>query len=319
MLVLQQENTICLVDQLVSSMAPIEGLDPYDMHEQESKTMIMKDLLADNYDEVKYDVKLEVNNAIIRDVFRIVSHLPKFITVTQTKPIIPTFEPIPVFDSDSAEIQKFIRKVNYDMVGYHCNHNAIDEKCDKIFKNISDLFDTSHWQTYQEFMESCCSQIRYVLRMYERDSNLGYKRETDRFHVPYSGMKSQSLFKVKNAILHINAIITEINAKTNKRCSKCESMQRKRDYCLSEIERMRRIKAEQDEIDRSFGESKYNLTEFMDKNYPRIDRFLLKDVQEKFQQTFKIRKTFDQLTQEIEATGKFKVTNVHRTYFVNRK
>ena len=61
------------------------------------------------------------------------------------------------------------------------------------------------------------------------------------------------------------------------------------------------------------------MKEFLLKNYPSIDRFLLKDVQTKYKSTFKINLTFDELKRKIEETGLFTISNVHRTMYVNRK
>ena len=58
---------------------------------------------------------------------------------------------------------------------------------------------------------------------------------------------------------------------------------------------------------------------FLQKNYPSIDRFLLKDVQSKYRTIFKISLSYDELKKKIEETGLFSISNVHRTMYVNRK
>ena len=147
---------------------------------------------------------------------------------------IPVFQQIMELKTDSSEIKKFIRKVNYDMIGYYCIHD-----------------------TYQIS------------------------------------------------------------------CSKCDAARRKYNYSLFQIERMREEQREQQEIDKQYiempDENRYDMKEFLLKNYPSIDRFLLKDVQNKYKSTFKINLTFDELKRKIEETGLFTISNVHRTMYVNRK
>ena len=117
-------------------------------------------------------------------------------------------------------------------------------------------------------------------------------------------------------------MISELNSKTNKRCNKCEAALRKYDYYLFEINRMREELDEQNRINDQYiakpDENKYDIKEFMNKNYPTVDRFLLKDVQLKYKATFKMHLTFDQLKDQIEQTGMFKITNSHNIIYVSR-
>ena len=146
---------------------------------------------------------------------------------------MPVFEQIEELKTDSVEIKKFIRKVNYDMIGYNCNH--------------------------------------------------------DIYQMP---------------------------------CSRCDAARRKYQYSLFQINRMREELKEQQEIDQQYmetpDENKYDMKWFLQKNYPTIDRFLLKDVQTKYKATFKINLTFDELKKRIEETGLFTISNVYRTMYVNR-
>ena len=81
---------------------------------------------------------------------------------------------------------------------------------------------------------------------------------------------------------------------------------------------MREEQEEQEQLDRQFDETDYDMTKFMKDNYPNIDRFLIKDVQQKYLKQFGQKLTFGKLQEKIEETGLFKVTNTHRTLYVNR-
>lgn len=300
----------------------------YNMNFEQKKMELKNDLLNDNYDPVKYKLNVETNTNLIRDIFTIFHSLPKLNDITQSKPDVPIFEQIMELKTDSSEIKKFIRKVNYDMIGYHCNHNSINEKCDKIYGNVVDIYNSDEYLHYQSFISFALMTALSIIRK-------------DKFGQPYNVYPADALLcdnpddfsfgfidkcSVKEAsenIIRLNGMIANNNAQTNKSCSKCDAARRKYNYSLFQIERMREEQREQQEIDKQYiempDENRYDMKEFLLKNYPSIDRFLLKDVQNKYKSTFKINLTFDELKRKIEETGLFTISNVHRTMYVNRK
>ena len=44
---------------------------------------------------------------------------------------VPIFEQIEELKTDSADIKKYIRKVNYDMIGYYCDHDIYQMSCSR--------------------------------------------------------------------------------------------------------------------------------------------------------------------------------------------
>lgn len=273
--------------------------------ELSTRRMIMHDLLTDNYNPAVYDVKLEANNKYIKDVFSMISSLPKIMLITQTKPYEPVFEEIVVKPSDSAELKKFLRKMNVQFIGYYCDHNAINEKCDKVVMSTSDLLNSKEFQKYKEFVElyaSCVYDV-FTYYWYDLENHNNERWKVNEFHIDYS-----ALMKMRCCINSINTKVFNINSQSNKRCSKCEAKQRLYEYTLREVQRMR---DEQEQFDAS----DYDISKFMTDTYPTIDRFLLKDVQQKY-----IKKlTFTDLQNKLEQTGKWKVTNVHNIQYVNRR
>ena len=322
-----------IVDYLVNLIPkPIKGVNDvvekqYDIHgnlieplvkvscekELNMKKRIMYDLLNNNYDPSFYDVKNDHNNKYIKDVFTMITSLPKLDAIHQTKPFEATFDEIPVRQNDSAEIKKFLRKMNVQFIGYYCNHNAIDEKCDKVVMNTSDLLESEQFEEYKQFIEryaSCIYDV-FVYYWYDIENNNAQRSEINELHVDYS-----TLMNIRLCINKLNTKIYNINSQSNKRCSRCESMQKLFDYTLREVQRMR---MEQEEIYRQFDETDYDMSKFMQNNYPNIDRLLLKDVQQRYSKEFNQKLTFAQLTEKIEQTGKWKVTKTHNIPYVNRK
>lgn len=287
--------------------------------ELRTKRMIIHDLLTNNYDSDKYNFYNEKNNKYVKDVFDMIASLPKLDVISQTKPYEATFDEIPVRKTDNGETKKFLRKMNVRFIGYHCDHNAINEKCDKVVMSTSDLLESKEFKKYKEFIDIyvyCVYQV-FVYYWYDIENNTMNEalrtRVPNDFHIDYS-----KLMKMRCLIGSLNAKIYSINSSSNKRCSKCESMQKLFDYTLREVQRMREEQEEQEQLDRQFDETDYDLTKFMKDNYPSIDRFLLKDVQQKYLKQFGQKLTFGELQERIEETGLFKVTNVHRTLYVNR-
>ncbi|KAK8853685.1 hypothetical protein M9Y10_017246 [Tritrichomonas musculus] len=321
-------NAISTDGSLVQIEFSKEVSEFYNMGYERKKATIKKDLLSNNYDPIKYKLNLETNTNLIHDIFTIFQSMPKLNDITQAKPDVPIFEQIEELKTDSAEIKKFIRKVNYDMIGYHCNHNTINEKCDKVYSNVVDIYKSEEYQSYKSFLNYALMIAMSIINkdkdgrpynVYPRDPSLCDEPEDFSFGF----IDKFSVREASDNILIINGMIANNNAQTNKSCSRCDAARRKYKYSLFQIDRMREELKEQQEIEQQYietpDENKYDMKWFLQKNYPSIDRFLLKDVQTKYKATFKINLTFDELRKKIEETGLFYISNVHRTMYVNRK
>ena len=321
---LKQDSKIILSNKFSDSTRDALSIEVY-----ENENSILMDLINHDCDKPKYIMKLDQDTKLIRDLFEMYSQLPKILDITQSKPEIPIFNRIDVLKSDSAEIKKFIRKVNSEMIGFYCNHSTIEEKCDHVFKNMTDVYNSDEYREYESFINCLIMSIESIIH-YEENNGYPESPKEERLGMkPYDLRASYSMFpsdyrfkKVIRKIITLNGKISEYNSKTNKRCNRCEAAIRKYDYYLFEINRMRDELDEQNKIDESYaeqtGENKYDMKEFMNKNYPTINRFLLKDVQQKFKSTFKINLTFEQLKERLEQTGMFKISNSHNIKYVNR-
>lgn len=289
------------------------------------KDAILNDLLYNNYEETKYKCKNDQNTRMIKDVFDIVKQLPPILNITKTKPEIPIFDEIEVYKEDSAEIKKFIRKINMKMLGYSCNHKTIDEKCDGVIKSITDFIDSKEFICYRDFLDRGVKHILYIL---------DHNQNGDENHLPFGSTRNTYMYtdcfyddvrvnEVVDAIIKLNGKISGSNSKTNKRCNKCEATIRLYNYSIKEVARMREELAEQKEIDAKYettpDEMKYEIRDFLNNNYPSINRFLLKDVKDKYKATFKININMEQLQKQIEDTGLFTISNSHNIKYVNRK
>ena len=334
-------STVCqapecynLTEYLVKrdEMVKTDNLSEFSQHilkanRNRMKTIILRDLLANNYIQTKYECKSPYNTKLIKDIFDIVKQLPPIATITKSKPEVPQFDEIEVYKSDSAEIKKFIRKINVKMLGYSCNHKTIDEKCDKVVKNITDLMKGEEYKCYERFIDKGVSCIMDILR-YNENEELAFCRYgiPNKYQDEGNTLYLYADYEIKEvveAIVMLNGKIAGSNSQTNKRCSKCEAIVRLYNYSVKEVARMREELAEQKAIDAKYeatpGEEKYDIKQFLAENYPTINRFPLKDVKDRYKATFKLGISMDELQQRIEGTGLFTVTNVHNVRYVNRK
>ncbi|EAX69282.1 hypothetical protein TVAG_371170 [Trichomonas vaginalis G3] len=266
---------------------------------------IKQELLTCNLD---CSAKDETNEQYLYDMQDIIDHLPKLPEIQQQKLTIPEFDEIEVKATDSVEIKKFIRKVNYEFLGFHCNHKVMDKDCDMVYKNISDIYKSEEFKTYDNFVSlvaECVWQIR----------------DKDRRGKVWNEQIKPATFELKktiDALVVLAGKVSEYNAKMNPQCSKCKAAIRKYNYSVKEIERMRNDYADLKKEAEKPAEDKMDMLAFLNKNYPTADDFLLSDVKKKYKETFGIVKTFDILTEEIEATKLFKVSRIHNVYHVKR-
>ncbi|EAX83333.1 hypothetical protein TVAG_342560 [Trichomonas vaginalis G3] len=266
---------------------------------------IKQELLTSNLD---CSAKDETNEQYLYEMEDIIDHLPKLPEIQQQKLTIPEFDEIEVKATDSVEIKKFIRKVNYEFLGFHCNHKVMDKDCDMVYKNVSDIYKSEEFKTYDNFVSlvaECVWQIR----------------DKDRRGKVWNKQIKPATFELKktiDALVVLAGKVSEYNAKMNPQCSKCKAAMRRYNYSVKEIERMRNDYADLKKEAEKPAEDKMDMLAFLNKNYPTADDFLLSDVKKKYKETFGIVKTFDVLKEEIEATKLFKVMNHRNIYHVKR-
>ncbi|EAX93364.1 hypothetical protein TVAG_406280 [Trichomonas vaginalis G3] len=233
----------------------------------------------------------------------LIDHLPKLPEIQQQKLTIPEFDEIEVKATDSVEIKKFIRKVNYEFLGFHCNHKVMDKDCDMLYKNISDIYKSGEFKTYDNFV-SLAAKCVWQIRDKDRRGKVWHEQIKP---------TASDLKKTIDALVVLAGKVSEYNAKMNPQCSKCKAAMRKYNYSVKEIERMRNDYADLKKEAEKPVEDKMDMLAFLNKNYPTADDFLLSDVKKKYKETFGIVKTFDVLKEEIEATKLFRISNIHRT------
>ena len=260
-----------------------------------------------------FESQLEKNKQYLDKINNILKKLPKIVDFVKEKPVIPEFDEIEVLKTDSNEIKKFIRKANYDFLGFHCNHKDFDKQYDKVDSEIAKLFESNEYKEYDKMIESFASTLYHIIKYDE----MGKVIE----HYEVLELESNAK-KLVDLILKITAKVISVNANVRSSCPKCHATVRKYNYVLKEVQRMREELYEQEEIDKEYeekpAEEKFSMKKFMDDNFPTVDRFLLSDVKDKYKKTFGINLTIAKLKELIEETNKFKITNCKGKHYVSR-
>lgn len=236
--------------------------------------------------------------------------LPPLIDFVQVKPILSTFDEIPELPSDSAPIRKFIRKANWDFIGYHCDHRIMNQQCDHVIKNISDLHKHEDFETYTTFIRSTAIYISDVIDLDRTDERYD---ESCSSYSDYPATYTVS--KVVAALLHLNAKITEYNSKTTCNCSRCESTSRKYEYALKIINNMRSEYASS--MPTSIDPSSHPLLPFMDRVFgSRTDKFKLSEAVTLYKTETGITINQSEFELILVSSGVWKVTNSHNVKWV---
>lgn len=282
----------------------------------------------------KYVLKIQRYSDLMDNVFNAFKAIPAINDLHSSKPVIPVFEEIKKERTDNVEIKKFIRKCNFEFMGYHCNHSTIDEKCDKIYKNITDIYKSEEYGVYKRFVSKCVSIMRCICINDDAESYVMTEEDKemmrcdcytppDTYEIWLLRIDPSLIQDVIDNIIQLNGKIAECNSKSVKTCSKCEAIKRKYEYCVRELQDMRDDLKEQTKADEEYkeqpAENKYNIDSFMTKNYPTMERFTLSDVQKKYKTSFGLFVKQDELASMIEKTGRFNITSSKNVKYVNRK
>ena len=238
----------------------------------------------------------------------IVDGLPKLAEVKKQKLTVPVFDEIEVQDDDTQEIKKFIRKANYEFIGYYCNHKVSDEKCDKFASNALDVVSSEEFKRYEQLLDDLSATVSSI-RHADQKANKAFEQV---HMIP----QTSRVEGVISDLLTLNKKIMEYNSTMNPSCSKCTAYERKYEYVLKEVARMRedegiiRQRKQQLESSQDQQQKPETISEFITKRFAGINKFKLTDVKESYKKLFNITKTLSVIKSEIEAMGGFKVSNV---------
>ena len=255
------------------------------------------------------DIHVMQNHKYLQQILKILSNIPQLQEINKHRVVIPDFEEIEVMKTDSAEIKKFIRKANYDFLGFHCNHKTIDKNYEKFDALIADIYSSPEFVEYRRIYREIGGFIHKITE-FDNDSDAHYVEDTE-----YNAKKLVEL------IIKINSKIISANSTLIKECSKCKATVKKYNYVIKEVQRMREEYNEQlmPAVDNQPAESTYSILQFLNDEFPTVDRFPLSDVKSRYKQKFGLSLTQQEMKTKIEETNIFTVTCCKRKYFVNRK
>ena len=269
--------------------------------------------ILDNIFNNEFNIDLQVpqNQKYIQQILHILSNIPQLQEINKHKVTIPEFDEIEVMKTDSAEIKKFIRKANYDFLGFHCNHKSIDKNYEKFDALIADIYTSADFIEYRRIYKEIASSI-YKIIQYDK---LGEDAQSD-INAHYVEDTEYNAKKLIELIIKINSKIISANSTLIKECSKCKATVKKYNYVIKEVQRMREEYNDTQDLP---AENVYSILQFLNKEFPTVDRFPISDVKDRYKQKFGLSLTIQEMKTKIEETNMFTVTCCKHKYFVNRK
>lgn len=244
------------------------------------------------------------NNETLMNIQEIYNSLPSIISPKKTKLDKPCHHKIEILKSDTQEIRNIIRKINRKTQTFRCDHNKIDRKYHSFESDLAKIYALPEMRIIDDFMKSLLHEVNQTV--YKDKQNKKYIINILPFEVK----------KVQDAIIMINGKINEINAYFESlTCVKCEKITAEYEYALDEIEELR---DEQNQILEDVAENKFSIKSFMIQQYPTINRIKLSEVCNKYKEIHGIRKTQSEITEELEETEMFRVTNSKNIKYVVR-
>ena len=271
-------------------------------------------LNTDEYNDIRdalfshtfsYEGKKPRVNEYIKQRVDYFNELPQVPTFQCKKLETFTFDKIEVHKDDTQEIKKFIRKANYDFIGYHCNHKVYDEQYEMSRVKFMKVIDSEAFQSYTGFI----SQIIYdIIKLIDYDND----PERDEINSNNCHCFDFNFRNVKHDTIKLCAELMTINTKSCPKCAKCEAKRKLYDYVLREVERMRSELVEEVED----GEPS-EITEFMDKYFGNIDRIELSTVVNQWKRYHGFIKQ-DEIINMLIESSLYRITNSHNKKYVNK-
>ena len=226
---------------------------------------------------------------------------------------VPELTPIRSEKSDTKEIKNMIQKINKKVKTHFCDHSKLENLYLNYQADLLKLRKNKDYQIVDKFFERLAEYVYKV----EKKDKLNKKFKNYNFHV--------SLKEVDDIVQHtlnFSAEVLKFKSKyENLKCAKCEKLIKEYDYYLETIEELRyeeqeRINEQIREIKEQNDENYY--IKFMNEHFSNIKRIKLMDIVKVYKLINKRMITQDEMRAELEATGLYKITNVHRIYYCNK-
>ena len=323
---MQQLSTVCSGVPLIQLYANTESFNMNTMfsianscsgNEYDLKISTIIEHIFSN--EFKIDVQVMQNHKYIQQILNILSNIPQLQEINKHKVTIPEFDEIEVMKGDSAEIKKFIRKANYDFLGFHCNHKTIDKNYEKFDALIADIYSSADFVEYRRIYREIGTFIHNITKYDKLGKDA--QRESGDHYVEDTESNAK---KLVDLIIKINSKIISANSTLIKECSKCKATVKKYNYVIKEVQRMREEYHEQlnpstDDDQDLPAENTYSILQFLNDEFPTVDRFPLSDVKNRYKQKFGLSLTIQEMKTKLEETNMFTITRCKNKYYVNRK
>lgn len=284
----------------------------YLQQEYNNKKVLVNALINKNLADM-LDIKRENNKEYINNYIELFNSVGSLIPIIAPKKlVIPVIEEVEFEDDDSEEIRDMIDKLNIKTQSFTCDHTKKDKLYYAANSQYADLLLSKDYKEYERMCESFVHWIDGI-------------RIADSYDVDGSEYKDKiapyELKQLAKLTLAINKDINNINAQFKSlQCAKCEKIRKLYDITMKIITRKRsEIKKRKEQANNVIIEDKYQIKDFMIKNYPTVERVPLSDICNDYKETFGLKLTQTDMKTKLEETGLYKVTAVSHKLFATRK
>ena len=275
----------------------------------------VRDMLFNNCFDYTAHYK-EIDDKIIKRV-NYFNEIPKVPSFQFKKLESISFEEIPTQEDDTNEIKKFLRKSNYDFIGFHCNHKTYNEQYELMRAKFMRLIDSSAFRGYSSFISLVITDIVKLIQLDRDCYNESLKEKFIYTEIVNIHLRAfQPDFEIAKAnTIRLCSELIEINAKSCPTCSKCEAEKKLYQYVLKEVDRMRsENKSRQIEAE----EATSDVISFINRQFKNVDEVKISEVIKLYKCCYNITINKDELVEKIKETNQWRIVSHSRQLIAKR-
>jgi hypothetical protein len=207
-------------------------------------------------------------------------------------------------DDDTAEIEKYIRKINYKTQTFRCDHNKFDKNVDRFQAEVGKIYLSKEYKELEQTLNNLVDRLyRHVVK------------QADNYY-DVLGIYSETLKKAKLDTIAINNKLIELESQYKSiKCVKCDKINAEYEYSLKQINQTRsKLKK------RSNAGERVDLITFVNNILNEDDagdRIPLTDIQNRYKTLTKINITQDEMKMKLQ--DHFFIINLHNKLFLSKK
>lgn len=261
------------------------------------------------------DVELERNQEFLDQIMEYAVKIPCIdVPMLDIDVEALQFPKIQYDKEDSPEIRNMIRKINIKTQTFTCDHSKFETKT--INYQADALALRNNKELKKEIDGFYTELAKLVWKIKDKDKK--GKEFKD-----YNFIISSNVNKVIESACNFSAKVLKFNAKyVSLKCPKCEKLKKEYEYVCQEVEELRQEQREKKEeqirkLQQEVMTGSSDIEEFMEQYFPGVGRLKLMDIV-KMWKIVNGKTKQEEMKAKLEETGQWRITNVHRIFWVSR-